>query len=245
MKRILDLEVRMSRTIVALYDDFSTANAVVRDLVNQGIPYQNFRAISIDASPGIAERLNFPGMLAEAGISEDEAGFYAEGLRSGKTLVTAEVDRDKEDSVRRVLENYRPVRLNNTMEDYRFNYDQEGWTTFNALEDLGVTTEMDWSADYYRYVNSTPYPPDVNKYDKRFQDDFKNRQLDVKDYSYDKFRPAYQYGYSLARNEKFRNKSWQDVESDARRDWEANNPDTWDIYADSILYAWEAGRENP
>ena len=58
--------------------------------------------------------------------------------------------------------------------------------------------------------------------------------------TYDQYAPGLRYGYDLAYNDAYRNKSWSDVESYARRDWESRYPDTaWDKIKDSVRYAWD------
>ena len=58
--------------------------------------------------------------------------------------------------------------------------------------------------------------------------------------SYDQYGPGLRYGYDLAYNDAYRNKSWSDVESYARRDWESRYPDTaWDKIKDAVQYSWE------
>jgi uncharacterized protein (TIGR02271 family) len=47
--------------------------------------------------------------------------------------------------------------------------------------------------------------------------------------------PAYRYGYDLRNRPEYRGRSWNEVESDVRRDWERRNPDTpWDRARESI-----------
>lgn len=58
--------------------------------------------------------------------------------------------------------------------------------------------------------------------------------------TYDQYAPGLRYGYDLANNDTYRNKSWSDVESYARRDWEARNPGTaWDKIKAAVRHSWE------
>lgn len=66
-------------------------------------------------------------------------------------------------------------------------------------------------------------------------------------YTYDDYAPAYQYGYTMANDERYRNRQWQDVEMDARRDWESQHPqNAWESFKDAIQQGWETvtGRSN-
>jgi uncharacterized protein (TIGR02271 family) len=58
--------------------------------------------------------------------------------------------------------------------------------------------------------------------------------------AYTEYEPAYRYGYELRRNERYRGRDWAALEADARRDWEARHPSTWERFKDSIRYGWES-----
>jgi uncharacterized protein (TIGR02271 family) len=58
--------------------------------------------------------------------------------------------------------------------------------------------------------------------------------------AYTEYEPAYRYGYELRRNERYRGRNWAALEADARRDWEARHPNTWERFKDSIRYGWES-----
>src|SRR5215831_16038664 len=59
--------------------------------------------------------------------------------------------------------------------------------------------------------------------------------------AYTEYEPAYRYGYELRRNERYRGRDWAGLEADARRDWEARHPSTWERFKDAIRYGWELG----
>lgn len=58
------------------------------------------------------------------------------------------------------------------------------------------------------------------------------------DYSYEQYRPAYRYGYTLATRPEYQERDWQQVESDAQARWNGNNDGTWDDVKDAIQHAW-------
>jgi hypothetical protein len=60
--------------------------------------------------------------------------------------------------------------------------------------------------------------------------------------SYEDYEPAYHYGYDLGRNERTRGRDWAAVEAEARRDWEARRPGTWERFQDAIRYGWDKVR---
>ena len=62
-------------------------------------------------------------------------------------------------------------------------------------------------------------------------------------YSYDRYEPAYRYGYTLASDTRYAGKDWSAIEADARRDWEKNHQGSaWEDFKDSIRYAWDRVR---
>jgi uncharacterized protein (TIGR02271 family) len=57
---------------------------------------------------------------------------------------------------------------------------------------------------------------------------------------YDTVAPAYDYGYRSANDARYRGRSWSDVESDLRTDYERNNPNSsWEKTKDAVRYGWE------
>lgn len=60
--------------------------------------------------------------------------------------------------------------------------------------------------------------------------------------AYDEFRPAYNYGTEMAREEKYRNRPWTEVEADLRSDWDNRYPgeqSTWDKMKSAVRHGWE------
>jgi uncharacterized protein (TIGR02271 family) len=60
--------------------------------------------------------------------------------------------------------------------------------------------------------------------------------------TYTEYEPAYRYGYELGTNERYRGRDWATLEADARRDWEARHPSTWERFKDAIHYGWDKVR---
>jgi stress response protein YsnF len=59
---------------------------------------------------------------------------------------------------------------------------------------------------------------------------------------YDKYSPAFRFGYGLAANEPFRSQPWETIEPDVRRLWEEKNPGTWGQLKDAVRFSWERVR---
>ena len=58
--------------------------------------------------------------------------------------------------------------------------------------------------------------------------------------SYDDFDPAYRYGHALAADGRFGGRSWDEIEADARAEWERRHPESaWQRFKDAVRHAWE------
>ncbi len=66
------------------------------------------------------------GSLTSAGVDEDTAHVYAEGVRRGSTLVSARVENDKLDLARSIIDQNAPVDVDTRRAMYR----EEGWERF-------------------------------------------------------------------------------------------------------------------
>jgi len=65
-----------------------------------------------------------------------------------------------------------------------------------------------------------------------------------KNYTYEKYSPAYRYGYDLVNDKRYSGKEWNTFESDVRRDWETRYPGqgAWEDVKDAVRYAWDSVR---
>lgn len=79
------------------------------------------------------------GALTEAGVSEEDAHVYAEGVRRGGTLVTARVDDADAPRLQAVLDQNRSVDLTGR----RGEYQTEGWTKFDETAPLPPRASID------------------------------------------------------------------------------------------------------
>jgi uncharacterized protein (TIGR02271 family) len=59
---------------------------------------------------------------------------------------------------------------------------------------------------------------------------------------YDRWAPAYRYGYDMATDPRYRDRDWAAIETDARRDWEQRHKGTWEEFKEAIRYAWDKVR---
>lgn len=407
----------MSKTVVALYDDFETARDVVEDLVESGFDRDNISLIAPDhegrfsrhfegarddddvsagegagfgavvgalvglgvalipgigpvvaAGPFAAAALagigavagaatgGIVGALVDLGVPDEEAHYYAEGIRRGGTMVTVTTDDASAPRAQDIMNRHNPIDL-----DDRVNYWRDsGWNAFedsaepytsdqimterqsyDAMpagdkarfevieEDLQVgkrevesggvrvrsymtaspveeqvrlrqehvrverrpvdrpATEADMHAfkegvievtehheepvvsKQARVVEEVFIDKDVTEHTETVRDTVRRTDVEVEQmgvqtgrafdsyetfeprfrnrwstrfgssgYTWDQYRPAYRYGYSLATNNRYQDHDWSRLEPEARRYWEDRNPGTWEQFKDAIHDAW-------
>jgi uncharacterized protein (TIGR02271 family) len=72
-----------------------------------------------------------------------------------------------------------------------------------------------------------------------FRSDFETRYAGT-NRAYDDVAPAYRYGATLASDQRYANRSWDDIETGARSDWQTRYPNsTWDESKAAVRHGWE------
>ena len=76
-------------------------------------------------------------------------------------------------------------------------------------------------------------------YDDEFRSDWNTRYATTGG-SYDDYAPAYRYGSSLGTDTRYKGRSWDEVESGARSDWQTKYPNSsWDSFRAAVRHGWE------
>ncbi len=235
------------------------------------------------------------GALVGLGVPEDEAGYYAEGVRRGGTLVTVQTSDEMANRAADALNRHHPVNIKQRASSWR----ESGWRGFDPDAKLyrpgereyertrgtygtGMTADTTGMSDLDReqarygerhdtdpnlvtgmggadhartdyertdygrgtYESGTGLSGNVGDFDL-YEPNFR-RHYDTRfattGYGYDRYRPAYMYGYTLHRQSDCNGDCmWEDYEAQARRDWERSNPDNaWEDFKDAIREGWDA-----
>jgi hypothetical protein len=97
--------------------------------------------------------------------------------------------------------------------------------------DTDTPSERSYSTQYDDRFSGT--------YDPYFREHFTTTYVN-RGHNYDYYRPAYYYGYQLAGDDRYRDWSWEDLEPEARRDWETRYRDqgAWEDFKDAVQHAW-------
>lgn len=181
------------------------------------------------------------GALVDLGVPEDQAQYYAEGVRRGGALVTARVGDKQASQVRAILNRHHAVDVDQRATDWR----SGGWTGYDPTAQPYTREQV--TAERSRYGQpgapqsgqmsghsggSTSYEAD---YRRHYSITYAGTGRD-----YAAYRPAYEYGQALTTDPRYRDWDWDRLEPEARRDWEYRYPDNaWDDFKAAVRTAWE------
>nr|WP_314628516.1 YsnF/AvaK domain-containing protein [uncultured Noviherbaspirillum sp.] len=76
-------------------------------------------------------------------------------------------------------------------------------------------------------------------YDDDFRSDWNTRYATMGG-SYDDYAPAYRYGSTLGADTRYQGRSWDEIETNARSDWQTRYPDSsWENFKAAVRHGWE------
>jgi len=209
------------------------------------------------------------GGLIGAGVPEDEANYYNQSVQRGNVLVSATIDNSSAASARDLMHRHGAVDIDNRSLGPQTGAMSS--STGTGIYEAPATTnpgytrgERDMSSaadgpDFARGERTIPrdtgeaggsYPPgdfargqrSYNDYEGDFRSHYQST-YNPNARTYEDYDPAYRYGYSLTSNKRIQGDRWEDIEADARRDWEHDNPTSaWDEFKATVRYAWEKAR---
>jgi len=78
------------------------------------------------------------------------------------------------------------------------------------------------------------------QHEARFKDHYDSHYA-KSGYGYNQYRPAYQHGFELALDQRYKKMDWTQLELQARRTWDDGTMGLWDRYKDAVRYGWEQG----
>jgi len=113
-----------------------------------------------------------------------------------------------------------------------------------VVEDVIVTKDVDERTETVREnvrrndVKVEQLGTTGTTYDTDYRTDFDKRYAGH-GYRYEQYEPAYQFGSHWASNQTYRDRDWDTVETDMRRDWDRTGHGKWEDFKDSIRYGWD------
>lgn len=209
------------------------------------------------------------GALVGWGIPEEEAEYYAEGVRRGGTLVAVRVSDARASNVAELLEDHNPVDVERRAEYWRSEQDWTGYDTEADPYDADqIATYREqrstWESDYddtgmqsrstiRSYADATVRGDETTTsmrgtgngfadHEREFRRHYDSR-FATSGYDYNEYQPAYRYGYTLGSDRRYQNRDWMNVEPEARRHWETEHDSAWDDFKDAVRHGWERAKQ--
>ena len=182
-------------------------------------------------------------------------------LRGGVRIYTREVEEPVEEKVRlreeKVYVDRQPTDRAVTDEDRRTNAEQ--------VIEMKEYAEEPVVSKQARVTEEIRVGKDTTEREQTIRDTVRRTEVDVEDLgkggdseinrdfrrdfdtrygasggNYDDYAPAYNYGYAMAADPRYRGKRFDDVESDLRSDYGRRYPNSaWEKMKDSIRYGWD------
>lgn len=129
------------------------------------------------------------------------------------------------------------------------------WGTFRLLPGeqpgRGLPVVSPQTPEHRTQQSERPQAPRMTDQEKEMLDRFVRHESRFKDhyqshfsksnYEYHQYRPAYQHGFELGLDARYRTMDWSGVEPEARRTWDESTMGLWDQYKDAVRYGWEQG----
>lgn len=201
----------MAKTIIAMYDDFSTAQDALEDLIEAGFNRSDISIVANNASgeyvtttdmdteedavtagegagfgavvggliglgamliPGIGPVIaagplaallgagvgaaagaatgGITAALVKTGVSEDEAGYYAEGIRRGGALISVSVPDEQADRASEILDRHNPADIDERSSYYQ----QTGYSGYSEEAAPFTSAQIQREREQYRSINA-------------------------------------------------------------------------------------------
>ena len=192
------------------------------------------------------------GSLTEAGIAEQDANFYAEGVRRGGTLLTVYTTDEMADRVAGVMNQFGPVDVKQRAEEWRqanwdtfdegaepFAFDRdriendrmhnvspsdlEGARSYSDME-TGTTPHPDAAESLYGAPTTPTGVGGFQSVEPRFRQHY-SATYEQRGGGWGLFREAYRFGYDMADQSRFASADWDVIKNDMRREWEMQHGD--------------------
>ncbi len=257
----------MKHTVIAVFDRHEQARKAAEDLVSSGFdrtdvhvgggaeagrapdaaaaaePVHVAAGTIMEGGTGVRGRLM--DLLSNLfGVDEDDEHrtHYDEAVRRGGTLVSVHAeDEAHAGQARDALLAAGAANIDDRVEEWR----KGGWERARTTETVSpdgrsrtVVHRQEASIGGVR-VYGHAVAHEYDHYAADFHDDYAARYAGHGD-RFEDYEPAYRYGHSLASDERYGGRQWEDIEADVRGDWERRHPDNaWERFKGAVRSAWE------
>jgi len=191
------------------------------------------------------------GALIGLGVPEDEANYYDEEFKAGRTIVTVKANGryDEATNLLRRLGAYDVKTPRTTQAGTTGQTHAQGATATGSqphyAQPAATTAGGQQHTGQQHFAQSAATASNAGAFattpeDAYWRQNFQSRPYAGQASSYDQYRPAYPYGWESWRQH--RGKRFDEVESDLRSGWEKNRSQsglTWEKAKDAVRDAWE------
>jgi uncharacterized protein (TIGR02271 family) len=120
----------MMKMVISLFDDYKIAEQVVEDLVKNGFSDNDIHVTGSSAKGRHSTDFDHHKLgkhLGDEGVPDEEAGYYAEGVRRGGTLITVSAADEWADKAADIMRRYEVVDIDARVDHWR----SQGWTGYD------------------------------------------------------------------------------------------------------------------
>lgn len=184
------------------------------------------------------------GGLTEMGVPEEEARFYAEGVRRGGTLVVVNAAGDHDFTAADIMRRNGAVDIDQRRVEWNGQPEHVQPSRPPAEREPAIASAA--TLERPATPSRVPQPASQPAYQKEewdsYCEDHFNRSLAGSGGGYEEYRPAYEYGYHAASDPRFSDHDWEEMETNVRQDWSTRGHGSWDDVKEAIQCGWRCGR---
>jgi hypothetical protein len=242
----------MTHVVVGVFEDMTPVDRVKQDLRSAG--FQD-SAVTVKSQQGTRTGARdvrdedegaiarFFRSLFRTDSDDEHTGLYSEAVRRKHAVITVTaIDTAQAERAEDVLERCGAIDVHERSEQWR----QEGWKApgtgaSQGRSDLQQREGSGRSVRIFSWVSEGMDQPvgATTDHDAAFREHWTSNYGDAGGH-YDEYAPAYRYGSTLAGNERYSGRSWEEIEPQARQDWEKRYPgNAWERFKESVRYGWE------
>lgn len=204
---------------------------------------------------------NFFSMIFGNDTRDEHVDIYSEAIRRGSYLLSVDADNDEQRrNATDILNRYDPVDIDDRASQWR----REGWSTQRdatparqentAPENIASRSRVRVFPRASNPSASDATPMQTAQTGTKDQGGGHTNEAECRAHwqatyggrggRYEDYMPAYRYGRTLADNEKYSTYRWNDLEPEARREWESKNSDSpWESIEKAVRFGSQKWRE--
>jgi uncharacterized membrane protein len=170
------------------------------------------------------------GALANIGVPEDEAHYYAEGVRRGGVLVTVNASEAQAERAAQIMRQHGAVDIEKRAQTWQ----ETGWNRFDESRDPLTSEDLARERDSFLTGSETTGVRHSGTRPARAAGVGRTETSDA-----EMNRLTSEYTDTIARDRRYEGRDWTSIENDVRSDWESRRPGTWERVKDTLRMEWE------